>query len=193
MTNGQPLLDNDTDAQRLGSQLRIMRIIMGAMMMGIVSFLGIAVFLVQQRAPNPNQQVLLSYMAAAYFAIIFVLWWVFPDMVVKNHVQKIAAGTWTPGKDPGTGKEFAATAYPTDASKLLAVNQTHTLIAAALLEGAAFFGCLAYLIEGQVFTLAVPGVVFALMVLTFPTRDRVSQWVEVQQTRVTDRRSERGA
>ena len=186
-------MDNDADTQRLDIHLRITRIIVGAMMMGIVSFLAIAVFLVQQGAPNPNQQDVLSAMAAAVFAIMFVLWWTLPDVLVKNQVQRIAAGTWTPGKDPRTGEVIPAGVYPNDAAKLLSVNQTRALIAAALLEGAAFLGCIAYLIERHIVVLAIPGSVIALMVLTFPARDRVERWLEVQQTRINDRRSERGA
>ena len=61
-------------------------------------------------------------MAAAVFAIMFVLWRTFPDVVVKNQVQRIAAGTWTPGKDPKTGAEIQASVYPNDAAKLLSVG-----------------------------------------------------------------------
>src|ERR1022692_4910783 len=107
-------------------------------------------------------------MVAAVFAIMFVLWWILPDVVVKNQVQKIAAGTWTPpGKDPKTGDEIQAGVYANDASKLLSVNQTRAIIAAVLLEGAAFLGCIAYLIERQSVALAIPGSVIAMMVLPF--------------------------
>jgi hypothetical protein len=186
------MLDNDADTQRLESHLRTMRVMIGAMIVGIASFLGIVVFLVQLRAANLNQQIMLSSLAVAFFGIMFVAWWFLPDVVVKSQVQQIANGTWTQGKNLNTSKEIPATTYPTDASKLLAVNQTRSIIAAALLEGAAFFGCVAYMVEGQVFTLAVPGVVLALMALTFPTRDRVGQWVDEQQMRINDSRSERG-
>jgi hypothetical protein len=139
--------------------------------------------------PNLNQQDVLSTMAVAFFAIVFVVWWVFPDLIVKKLVQQIAAGTWTPAKNQETGKQIPATAYPTDASRLLVVNQTRTIIAAALLEGTAFFACIAYLVERQIIVLAVPGAVRALMVLTFPTRDRVGRWVDTQQTCINDSRS----
>jgi hypothetical protein len=46
------------------------------------------------------------------------------------------------------------------------------------------------MVEGQVFTLAVPGVVLALMALTFRTRDRGGQWLDEQQMRINDSRSE---
>ncbi|HWY86943.1 MAG TPA: hypothetical protein VNX28_09480 [Gemmataceae bacterium] len=187
------MIDNDADTQRLDFHLRITRIVVGAMMMGIVSFLAIAVILVQRGAPNPNQQGILSAMAAAFFALMFLLWWVLPDVAAKNQIERIAAGTWTPGKDPKTGSEIQAGAYPNDAAKLLSVNQTRALIAAALLEGAGFFGCIAYLVEQQIFALGIPGSVILLMALTFPTRNRVVQWLEVQQMCINDRRAERGA
>jgi hypothetical protein len=136
------MLDNNGDNQRLESHLRMIQIITGAMMMGIVTFMGIAIFLDQQRPPNVNQPVMLSTLAAAFFAIIFMAWWVIPDVVVNKQVEQIAAGTWTPGKSAESGKQIPPEAYPTDASKLLVVNQARSIIAAALLEGAAFFGCL---------------------------------------------------
>ena len=63
----------------------------------------------------------------------------------------------------------------------------------APLEGAAFLGCITYLIDGQFFQLAVPGAVLAMMALTFPTRERIGQWLEMQQTCINERRSDRGA
>src|ERR1022692_3411292 len=85
---GRPvMMDNDADTQRLEIHLRITRIIVGAMVMGIVSFLGIVIFLGQQGAPNPKDQGILSALAAAVFAIMFVLWRTLPNVVVKNQVQ----------------------------------------------------------------------------------------------------------
>src|ERR1043165_9741616 len=179
---------NDSDAFRQEAALRVMRIVVSALMIGILSFLGIVIFLVQQREPNPNQQIIISYIAIGFFAIILVSWWVVPDLMMNNSIERIAAGTWTAGTDRDD-QGVSSRNFPTDASKLLVVYQVKTIVASGLLEGAAFFGCIAYLQEGQVYTLGVPGVVLALMALTFPTRDRVNQWVEMQERRIQEKRA----
>jgi hypothetical protein len=184
------MFETGSDAQRLDTHLRITRIIIGAMMMGIVSFLAVVIFVTQQREPNQDSQSLVSYMAVGGLALALVTWFLIPDLVVKGLVGQIAAGTWKPPKNAETEERAPLTDYPTDASKLLLVNQTRAIIATALLEGAAFFGLVAYLVEGQLFVLAVPGVVLALLALTFPARERVVQWAEVQQVRINDMRSE---
>jgi membrane protein YdbS with pleckstrin-like domain len=169
------MVEDDAANQRVETQLRVMRIIAAALMMGLSVFLALAIFLVQQRQPRPDQPIVISYLAVGFFAVILVLWWVIPDRAIKPAISQLAAR--------GPGNDL------TDTSSLLPLYQTRNIIACALLEGAAFFGCITYIVEGQVFALAIPAVVLALMVLTFPTRDRVSQWVEEQQRRINDLRS----
>jgi hypothetical protein len=178
------MYDNEADNQRIGNQLRVMRIIVGALMMGLLAFLSVAVLIVQQRQPNPGQPILISYLAVGFFAILFVLWWVVPKWIITTLINQIATGNRTPGQATETSKSNLPSAFPDDTSRLLLAYQTKMILAAALLEGAAFFGCIAYLLEGQTSVLAIPAVVLTLMALTFPTQDRVSQWVEEQQRRI---------
>ncbi len=184
------MFENEQDAQRLTIHLRVMRIIIGAMLMGVVSFLAIALFLASQRPLDPNRENLITLMALGGLAFAIIARFVAPRLVAANLIRQIAAGTWLPQRRAGMeAEEVAAELYASDAAKLLAVNQTRTLIAAALLEGASFLGCLAYMVEGSIFALAVPLVGIVLLALTIPMSDRVIAWAETQQARISEMRT----
>lgn len=60
--------------------------------------------------------------------------------------------------------------------------QTGLIVGLALVEGAAFLNLVAYLIEGQVYSLGMAAILLALMLIRFPTTAGVSDWIE-QRTR----------
>jgi hypothetical protein len=177
------------DADRvISTRLRVMQIIASVLMGGVLSFLGISLFVVQQQgrglgqAPGP----MISILALAFFMTAALLWSFVPAQLARGQVGSIAAGTWTPAQGTTTA------AYTGDTSKLVAVFQTKMIIAYALLEGAAFFGCIAYLLEAEALALvAVVGPV-ALMLLTFPTRPRLDLWLQQQQARIDELRQAGG-
>jgi hypothetical protein len=68
----------------------------------------------------------------------------------------------------------------------MAVRQTTMLVGLAPLEGAAFFGCIAYLMEAQPLALVVPGIAMFLMLCRFPTRNRVRDWLVHQTDRLAE-------
>jgi len=123
-------------------------------------------------APGPLP--IQAIVAVAMLVICGSLAFVIPSIQTHSALQRIAADSWQipPGTDP---KAFA-----TDDAKLLAVRQVTLLIGLALLEGVAFMGCIAYLLEGQTLALGVIGVAVALMLCKFPTENRVRAWLERQ-------------
>ena len=62
--------------------------------------------------------------------------------------------------------------------RLPQLYQTQLIIALAMLEGSAFFNLIAYLIEGNWFSLGIAGFMLALMALMFPTENRFESWAE---------------
>jgi hypothetical protein len=62
------------------------------------------------------------------------------------------------------------------------------IVGLALLEGTAFLGILAYLIEAQPLALGVTGIAILCMLLKFPTRSRVQAWLERQTEQLTELR-----
>jgi hypothetical protein len=54
------------------------------------------------------------------------------------------------------------------------------IVGMAMLEGAAFFCLIAYIVEGNVLPLTAAGGLLFLMLFSFPTHDRVEEWVNGQ-------------
>lgn len=168
------------------AQVLTMQIISGALLVGVVIFLGMAVFIVAQNGPMNRQAdvPLITYLAVGFFAIQLILWQVVPNVMVNAQLLRIASGTWTPppnwpSHDPR---------YSTDEARLVGLYQTRLIIGAALLEGAAFFACIAFLLEGDYVSLFVAGVLILLMVGTFPTRQRVQSWLNHRLTEIQEMR-----
>ena len=180
--------DPDRSEDVVGPRLRTMQIIALALLMGLIIFLGMVVVLVQQRGggpQNPGVEPIISYMAFGFFVLMVLLWSFLPARAAQIQVRKIAAGTWKPLQG------MPATANPL-AFALLTILQTKDIIGRAMLEGPAFFGCIAYLTEAQPVVLAVPGGALLLMLLTFPSRLRVELWLSQQQAVVDEIRQTGG-
>jgi hypothetical protein len=97
-------------------------------------------------------------------------------------LRQSATGAW---KLP---LQTIAADFRTDASKLLAVRQTSMIVGLALLEGAAFFACIAYLLEGQLWVLAIILTAMVLMMVSFPTEGRVQSWLAWQADQLDELR-----
>jgi hypothetical protein len=179
--------DRDLSPQRL----RTMQIIAAALLMGLSTFLALVLFLVHGQdsrgsAPPPEPP-LISILAAGMLAACAALSFILPAVLVRVVVRSIASGTWRP---PPQQSEAA---FPTAGSKLVLLRQTTLILGLALLEGAGFFGCMAHLIEGVPWVLAVPGVAIALMLWKFPTQGRVRAWLEQQAEALADLRRQKGS
>lgn len=160
-------------------RLRVMQIIATALLLGMVIFLAIVLFLVLVQnngagmAPAGNVP-MISIVAVVLLVVQAPLAFLLPAFVTRSALRQIASGAWRSpaGADPAD--------FSTDASKLLIVRQTMTILGLALLEGAALFACVAYLLEAQSFTLAAVLVALLLMLVNFPTAERVRTWLERQ-------------
>jgi len=172
----------ETDDTLLRQRLRVMQLIAAALILGVLFFLGIVLF--QRGAEPPAGGVgIISLVAVLLLATNAPLAQVLPAILTRSALRRIASGTWQ--APPG-----AAGGHDSDAAKLLTVQQTAMLIGLALLEGVAFLGCVAYLLEGEAVALAVVGVALFLMVLNFPTEGRLRAWLQAQEDRLAALRHE---
>ena len=146
-------------------RLRTMRIIIGALLMGILTFAVVAAITrAQGNMPPLRGEPIVSYVAAGQGVIILLLQAIVPAAIATGMRKSLPA-------EPEVTPE-----------RWLAVYQTRMIVGAALLEGAAFTFLIAYLIEGRPWTLAGGLVCAALLaVLYFPTRERVERWVAAQR------------
>jgi hypothetical protein len=143
------------DERTIDQTLLTCRIIAGALVFGVVSFVTVAV--VMRLGQAAAGAAVLSYVGVGAAAIA---------VIVRQIVPGIASGLAPQG----------GAASP--AAGALALYQTRMIVGLAILEAAAFFNTIAYVLEGHWWSLVVVAVLVALMLGAFPTRTRLRQWVE---------------
>ncbi len=171
----------------LSQRIRTMQLIAAALLMGVLSFLGIALFLVyvQQNGEGmvPAQGLpIYSLVAWGMFAVCAPLSIYLPRTMLDSQSRRIAAGEWRPPS--GTD----ASAYASEKAQLLAVRQTTMIVGLALLEGSAFMGILAFLSEANPLALCVTAGAVVLMLMRFPTEGRSRAWLDEQAEKLVQAR-----
>ncbi len=156
----------------INGAVTVLRIITLAMVAGVVTF-GIFVYFsqiaIQQppevdgaqgaNAEHAEKLPLLSYVAAGATFVAFVMHFVIPGIVGQQGLKTVDG----------------------DLKRQVGVYQTKTLVALAILEGAAFLNIVAFMQEHQLWSLAlVAGLVF-WMLARFPNRGMIENWIEPQQ------------
>jgi hypothetical protein len=167
-------------------RVRQLQIVVAALATGPVVFAGIALF-----APvQPVQLPLLAWVAAAFALMAFVLRALVPKLIVARTRQKIARGTATlPGNRMGPStEEFIERTG--DAGYLWLTYMTRTIVAAALLEGAAFFNLVVYLLQRSWMSLAVATALVACVLMLMPTPQGVIRWIGDQLEQIERLRRE---
>jgi hypothetical protein len=170
----------DQDTQ-LSLYLRTMRIIVSALALGVMTLFVVVVVMRQQ---NPNRPVpdppIITFIALGFAGLQFVLQAVIPNLMAAGARRRIAAGQWPPG--------MGASVPADDLGKLCMLYQVRLVVGAALVEGAAFFLLIAYLLEGQIVALAGAAVMLALVLVRFPTRSGLEGWLSDQQEQLRQER-----
>jgi hypothetical protein len=75
-----------------------------------------------------------------------------------------------------------------DVLPLSGVYQTRLIIGCAMIEGAAFFCLIAYLLERRPLSLIVAGVLLLLLISQIPTVSKVESWVESELSTINQLR-----
>ncbi len=154
-----------------------MRIIAGALIAGVVTFGGVASFIVFGQAPaaqpgNPAQGPnVLMYFAMAFAAGAVVMSFVVPNLISAAGVKGVAK----------MAQDGTATGPKELFGRLLAVAQTKMIVALALVEGAAFFNLIAFIVTKSLIPPAVVGALLLVMAIHFPTKFKLARWLEDQQ------------
>jgi hypothetical protein len=166
--------------------LRVLQIIAGALLLGVILFLAIVFYLLAQNqgqslAPQEDLPVV-TLVAVALMALWAPLAFAVPSKMTKMQLRQILAGKWT---NPPL---LPSSTQPTGGALLWAVHQNAMIVGLALLEGSAFLGCIAYLLEAQAIALGVVGAAIVLMLCRFPTEARVRTWLERHAAVLTEMR-----
>ncbi len=180
------------ESEAVGGYLKTLQIIVGALVFGLVMFLGIVLLLHFQQGPFQRPQAgveslpVISVVAFVIAAIQVPLAFVIPGVVAESQCKKIADGTWNPMENSNAPPLDPK--MMTDVTKLLFVNQTRTIIGAALLEGAGFLALIAYMIEGERYVLGLALFLIGGVASRFPTRTGLENWIDDRLGRIEELR-----
>lgn len=179
--------------EELAPQVRTLQIIIAALAAGVIVFLaGTLVIASPDQGPDggdaelPLGLGLMTLVALFMTASMVVARVIVPSQMTAAARRRIAAGTWHPPQSTqATEKLLEQTG---DAGKLSMIFMMRTIVAAALLEGAAFTSIVAYMQEGSTVALGLAVALAAGILLHFPTAPRVAGWIEAQLRRVEEER-----
>ena len=145
--------------------VRTLQIIVFAMATGLAIFAGVAFSIGEQNTDNPPT---MSYVAAVVAAGMFLARFVIGPSVVAAQRRQIPREGWS-GLD--SAGRF---------SKLFPVLQTKTIVENAIVEAAGFLAGVAYLVEGQIWTLVILAACAVIILMSVPTLGRIEEWIDDQ-------------
>ncbi len=207
-------MSTPSDQDVIDRVTRQSQIIVGALITGVVFFLGIATVIDMpsnaaarpgagvKSAEGPGQRadvrlnarpasdgtdfrVLLTWIAVAFAVMSLPMSFVVPGLIAQQNRRAIAAGTWPPAsQSAATDRLLGPKESRTSTGQLALVYQTQLIIASALNEGPAFCAGVAYLIGKDMIALGVGVLLIAVLASRFPTRDRIARWIDDQQEKL---------
>jgi len=169
--------------EELGPVLLTMQIIVGALVAGCLTFF-VVVCAVSLRGDAADESLVITYTAIVFACVALVVRTIVPGLIVAQGRRRIIEGTWQ--GSPTVNARFSE--QTGDAGKLAAVFTTRLIVAAALLEGTAFFAMIAYMLEGSPLALILAAALILGVALHFPTRARLVDWIEEQLTLIEQER-----
>lgn len=150
--------------EKFDGSLRAIQIIAAALMLGVMVFLGVVLVITAGRIDG--QPEMITMIAAGFAFLMLVNHFLIPSIMVKAQLRQAALS----GIDQKSeGEKIQA---------CCGIYQTQFIAGFALLEGAAFFNIVALMMEHCVAAIAVVTLLLLVMVAKFPTRDKVSIWVQ---------------
>jgi hypothetical protein len=200
------------DQDTLSTVIRQTRIIVAALIGGVLIFIAIA-FLVDLRpgrqagmpaeagagaGANANVLVgerfaltdlLITTMAVIFAAVCVPMSFVVPNLVAARNRQFISRPPT--GAALPNGQTMAATpawVSPTETGKLAWSYLSTLIVGAALVEGSAIFAAIAYMIEKSPIALGLALLLVAVLILRFPTEGGLERWIEQQRSKLADER-----
>ncbi|MEM1061654.1 MAG: hypothetical protein AAF532_09935 [Planctomycetota bacterium] len=137
-----------------GTQVRTIQIIVAALVVGCVTFGGIACVIAGDDLAFREFGVL-AIVATAFAA----------GAVVVSTVVRVVF-------DKQADRDA-----PQPADKLLSLFQNRAIVSAAVLEGATFLNLIVVIVENNAASLVTAGVLIAIMLIRLPTKRGIAEWV----------------
>lgn len=155
-----------------------MRIIVFALILGVLVFGGVAIYLVNFAGNGPLAPMnhLISFVAVGLAVIVTVMQAIVPGAIVAATRQRLARTT-----------EVA------EVSGLIAAYRSKLIVGAALCEGAAFMALQAYLLEGDLWLLPLAAFLTLLIAARIPSASGLAAWLDQQHEVIEAMRVDLGA
>ncbi|HUT89904.1 MAG TPA: hypothetical protein VMY37_10425 [Thermoguttaceae bacterium] len=176
--------------EEIARRVRVPQIIVAALVAGLLVFLVIVLVVIQQGfAGVPETAPILTCVALAFALSAVLARLIVPNLIVAQGRRNIIQGTWqvpmSAQSQSGYGQtmqqECAQFVERTgDAGRLLFVFQARTIVAAAVLEGPAFFVLITYMIGRSPLALILAVFLILGVALHFPTQSGVIHWIDDQ-------------
>ena len=158
--------DAGLQGPNIDASVRGMQIIAGALMFGAFNFLFVVILINGADILGLGLPTLITVIAAVIGAMMIVAHLVVPGVIASSQLRS-AASQGLLGQDEASRNDT-----------MLGIYRTKLIIGLALLEGAAFLNLVALMIGKSAASLAVFALLICLMLLKFPTRTKVSWWVQ---------------
>lgn len=177
---------DEKQREHLAGISTVLQIIVLALVFGVVTF-AFVVFFVLVEDGGKAEQGIISIIAACTTLVAIVAAEVVPRIIRSNMRQAIVKG-----KPLGTSSGEAISNDMGDVGSLAAVFQTTTIVGAAILEGAAFFNLVAYMLEHQTINLMCAALLVVAILFKRPNRSKLEGWVEDELKSIEELRAFEG-
>jgi hypothetical protein len=160
--------------------LQTSQIILGALVAGLVFFLGIILFVMPKQGGPPGgggqTSLPILLIVVFVFAITGLVLSVIAPRIMMTATRRKIAGAIAASSVPGSpdAKGFL------EEVEWMPVYMTQMIVGAALIEGSAFFALIVYMLERNPIVLGLALFLIAALALRFPTREKVTTWIDQQ-------------
>lgn len=158
---------DESQREQLKPLVRVMQIIVGALAIGIVNFEFVALWIVmsgEDPAVNPPR---MTYAAIGAAVIAFFASALLPMFLAGPMKRQIATAQAVTGAKP-------------DLRRYVGVYQTLLIIRCAILEGAAFFCLVGFMVEHHIAGPIAATLLLLAILVQFPTLSRLESWIETE-------------
>jgi hypothetical protein len=178
------------DAQHPGLRqfCLILRIIVAAVGFGPVVFLAVVHFVASVAKPEGTiGDPVFAVMFGIFLMGALVAWTVAPPVILRNARRQVLRGAAGPTQlPPPLANLFSEEEGPM--LRLLMAYQVATIVRIAIIEGVAFFSIILYMIQGAPIYAGAALALIVLVLLHFPSPERIAGWLERQQRQIEDER-----
>ncbi len=168
--------------EHIGRFTRTLQIIIGALALGVAGFAMVVLWLQPERAAVAGRHIN-SLIASSMAVVALMASMIVPRVIGASMRRAIAAG-----KPLGQNIPAPVATELGDVGALTAVYQTTRIVAAAILDAAACYNLVAYMLEQQSINLVFAAALLVAILGKFPTRGTVEYWLNNELKQIEELR-----